>query len=73
MVEVWASPFISNQPKLKLTMDNITKISISPDGKMLAIGTSNGTVAIVDLDSGQKVEGKHDRSINSLAFNHDGS
>jgi len=73
LVEVWESPFISNQPKLKLPMDNITKITISPDGKILAIGASNGTVAIVDLDSGQKVEGKHDQSISSLAFNHDGS
>jgi serine/threonine protein kinase/WD40 repeat protein len=52
----------------------IVSLSVSPDGETVAIGRTDGSIDLVDLDSGQKrtVSGRHSAALNTELFSPDG-
>ena len=56
-------------PKLK----EAQKLALSPDGRRLALGHSDGTVEVWDARSGQRRRYAHRNEVRALAFSPDGS
>lgn len=64
--------------RVRLTLDHggeVWSVQFSPDGKLLATGMANGTVTILDADSGQQLlsHRPHDGEVGSIAFSPSGT
>jgi WD40 repeat protein len=48
-------------------------VAFSPDGKLISLGMRDGSVSILDLETGKESHSFHEQSSGALCFSHDGT
>jgi WD40 repeat protein len=60
-------------PGIKVLPDDVTAVALSPDGKYLATGSSDQTVRVWAVNSGQEVlRMVHEKAVTAVAYSQDG-
>ena len=70
--EVWEDPRRQSQLTLKGHTDTINTLTFTPNGKMLASGSDDGTIRLWDSSTGTQLLSLSSEKTNSLAFSMDG-
>jgi WD40 repeat protein len=75
-IRVWSVDSGMETMCQQLSSDNALAVAVSPDSKLLAVGTFAGTIGIVDAITGNMVTGwwkAHAGHVYTLAFSNDGT
>ena len=69
-VQIWNVAEQSLERSISVTFDTVYGASWSPDGKKVAIGSSDTTVRVFDVETGQQVfyQGSHDDLVRDTVF-----
>ena len=71
-VHLWAVPYKKSHATLKGHTKKINVLAFTPNGKMIASGSDDGTIRLWDTSTGTQMLSIPSRKTNSLAFSEDG-
>ena len=71
-VHLWAVPYEKSHATLKGHIKKINVLAFTPNGKMIASGSDDGTIRLWDTSTGTQMLNIPSRKTNSLAFSEDG-
>ena len=71
-VHLWAVPYEKSHATLKGHTKKINVLAFTPNGKMIASGSDDGTIRVWDTSTGTQMLSIPSRKTNSLAFSEDG-
>jgi WD40 repeat protein len=73
-VQVWDVPSMKMIKSVMLTGDTVFGGSLSPDGKVVAVGATDNTVRLLDAESGKELHkiGNHENWVLGTVFGKDG-
>ena len=70
-VHLWAAPYKKSHTTLKGHTKKINVLAFTPNGKMIASGSDDGTIRVWDTSTGTQMLSIPSRKTNSLAFSED--
>jgi WD40 repeat protein len=73
-VQVWDVPKAQLRRSITVTTDTLFGLSLSPDGKEMAIGAADNSVRLIEIDSGKELQkiGNHENWVLGTVFGVDG-
>ena len=71
-VHLWAAPYEKSHTTLKGHTKKINVLAFTPNGKVIASGSNDGTIRVWDTSTGTQMLSIPSRKTNSLAFSEDG-